>query len=322
MDKTFPAISSEAATPKFDYEGAKKAGYSDGEIQSFLKRKATRTGGDWTDFIPAGTAILGGTIGTILGPGGTIGGAGVGAASGEAMRQSLKAIQGEGPQLGQQDIAQPLKSGAIAAGVAAVPAVGSKVLPYLTLGGVASKVTDIVTKGQQEGPRFGKFIDTFNKYVENKYPGKLMANPGLKADAQSILSNMEEFIKSTDLKKFDFAKESRLPIQAETQIPYMRMLELRRDLGGRISDYINAILGKSGPGPEARAMVRDFLSSQIHKAYPETMRYDRLYSIYSNLLGGSLGGLLARIVAAGVATPLVGKAIGTSIGKSIGEAIK
>lgn len=125
--------------PTFDREAAKAAGYSDSEIRAMVAagppggapqapqghplRDALVEGG--LGLLPAAGGLAGGVLGTAAGPLGTIGGAGLGAAGGEAWRQNISRMLGlDSPETGLGAAGQIAGQGALGAGFAALPVAG------------------------------------------------------------------------------------------------------------------------------------------------------------------------------------------------------
>jgi hypothetical protein len=129
----------------FDIAGAKAAGYSDQEINSYLSSKGQKTpkkdnGFELLDLLPVAGGIVGGVVGTPFGgPVGTIAGGSVGSAAGEFIRQKIKGEETDYGKVGQEG-AMGLMGGVVGKVGGAAVRGASKIISK------APKVANIVTE--------------------------------------------------------------------------------------------------------------------------------------------------------------------------------
>lgn len=126
----------------FDVVGAKKAGYSDQEIQAYIGNKKKQPSNGFEDYLPTALGTVGGVAGHLIGvpvgdvetasPAGSMalgaGLSGVGGGIGELIRQGVKTSKGEGFDLGAvpKSMGEQAAYGAIPGGqeLKAAPVIG------------------------------------------------------------------------------------------------------------------------------------------------------------------------------------------------------
>lgn len=242
-----------------------------------------------SDYLPLVTAILGGIGGTIAAPGlGTIAGAGVGGASGEAMRQLLLGIRGEGPSVGGQDMGQVAKVGGVSA---AVPAAGYAALKSPSL--IAPLIKALTQPSQLPfiGPRVEKIYreagqvnpETLNRIKETigtRAAPNLQKFSGIAPGAQE--STLLRLLKQ------EIGAIGRTS-SGETATPtFERLFELRKGAYGQAAqgglyNTFSRLLGKGG-NVEDKFYNRlgQLYSDILHEGVPGSQNADKIYGLAKN----------------------------------------
>lgn len=155
---------------------ALEANYKPIDLKTFKKK--TGRGGPATAFISEAGALIGGGLGTFLGPAGTVAGAGLGGGLGRLLENKVR-----DDRLG---LADALKEGAMSAAFAAIP--GGKAVGKTTQ--FADDAAGIAAKTVRGGGKLARLGNAMRSYPRGIVPG--MSQPGgrilgtVEADAQNF----------------------------------------------------------------------------------------------------------------------------------------
>lgn len=233
-----------------------------------------------SNLLPLVTGGLGGLIGSILGPLGIIGGAGLGAATGEGLRQTYRGMQGTGPLPGGQDIGQVAKAGAAGTAGGAAVATPLALAPFLKY---LSSPTQLPFIGPRLEKLFANAGEITPKTLESikKIMGTRMS-PNVQPFAGIAPGGQEGVLRQ--LLKKEIGALGRTASGERAMPTYQRLFELRRGAYGEAAsggayNQIARLFGKS-PSPESKFYGKygQILSNLLHEGVPKSEFADKLYS--------------------------------------------
>lgn len=207
----------------------------------------------------------------------------------------------------QEDVTPGRVIGQTVGGAIAEPSFNAilRAIPYLTKGQVIKKTNEAVAKATAEGK--GMTFDDLSQLAENKVKAKLgWTNEVRKAFNSTIVEKTPASIEP-GAGKFD-------PQQ---------MLDWRRQIQARQGSGIFNLLQKgSDIQGKVDSIIRSTVSENLHKLAPESIKPDKLYSLYSRggkLIEGDIPTKLLKIGAATIAWNKLPYILRNMLGAGIGD---
>ena len=280
----------------FNREAAKKAGYSDQEIDAYLAQKK----------VPEQSTSLPASLMRMLGGGGMADIAGIAFEPGRQVRKAIGGTVEQNPYFTQSQAEGWSKNPVKEVGRSALKDILSAAILGTGVGGVSTLGTKAGTAYlTQKAVSAGKEIPWEKVRSRAQETVGKLGEIGQDVELRDTLNNLlAKIVPSKNL--------------GQTAMSATEILNTRRQLleryGTSILDWL-----KGGPSLEQKVAgaVRGGLSELLHEAAPGTRLPDYLYSLYSK--GGKFGGDIPTLaVKYGLGIPLLQQLLGP-IGKALGR---